>query len=710
MVNQATVRPASTAAWPRASQKWRLAGAGGAADAQVLPAVRPIPGCAARAGSVRGIEEACSVPGVEGLAGGERGALAAGAQGGRVPAGGLLGEQDPDDLGGVPALRFGGGRRPRRMARRMCGSFSRRVSSIGLGRAGPPAGAGDTAGGVGSGVVPVTRRSRFGLGGAERGPGGGAGLQAVGSRWRRAGSVVVAGAGGRGSRSGRSRRTGRRARRCPSARSTRPRAVQLGQRDGLGHLAPDPRAPRRRRPRPASGRAPAPRARNAASSAVRGPRRPFAGARGWRGRRVVLVADRGLPGVGARVAGDLGRAAVGVDDGDDRVRRRGTRTQTRASTSWCGHRVRARPRTQIGGVPVHPPGRAERDRERLRPERVQPGLFLGEHLDRCPAGLPVQPGVDLVAELPTGRLQLGRTMRYSSQQVRLGRHQIGLCDPHRRLRPALGLRVRRHAGADRHPVVPARRPRSAGCRTATPATCSTVTVFSLSVSAYVGTPPSRRSVASRQATIVGSVLSQHRRSRPGTATRPATRTQHRPPAADRAGPSPQSHCSHSPGSVTHGRNTRRCPARKPRLHLGHRPAGRALPAGEPHRRPAARAPRRRGPCPFERATNSSILSRYVVDRPGPVLPADRRLPRLPQLHIPGHRVVVTPGQLGRRPVTAREVVRLQNLHDLLAPLHRPTISTVTSLDHRGDIWPSTGRSLAITGAVNGRLRGVWTGR
>ena len=32
------------------------------------------------------------------------------------------------------------------------------------------------------------------------------------------------------------------------------------------------------------------------------------------------------------------------------------------------------------------------------------------------------------------------------------------------------------------------------------------------------------------------------------------------------------------------------------------------------------------------------------------------------------------------------------------------------LDHRGDIWPPAGRTLAITGAANGRLRGVWTGR
>ena len=40
------------------------------------------------------------------------------------------------------------------------------------------------------------------------------------------------------------------------------------------------------------------------------------------------------------------------------------------------------------------------------------------------------------------------------------------------------------------------------------ATCSVVTVFSLSVSLYVGQPPNRRSVVSMQAITVGSDLSR----------------------------------------------------------------------------------------------------------------------------------------------------------------------------------------------------------
>jgi hypothetical protein len=93
------------------------------------------------------------------------------------------------------------------------------------------------------------------------------------------------------------------------------------------------------------------------------------------------------------------------------------------------------------------------------------------------------------------------------------------------------------------------------------------------------------------------------------------------------------------------------------------------------------------------------LVQVVVDRPGPVLSRHDRLTRGAQRRIPGHGVVVTPGQLGRRAVTPGEVVRLQNLHDLLAPLHRQTIAAGLLLwitgeisgRQRGDRWPSPGR-------------------
>src|SRR3546814_7299051 len=59
-------------------------------------------------------------------------------------------------------------------------------------------------------------------------------------------------------------------------------------------------------------------------------------------------------------------------------------------------------------------------------------------------------------------------------------------------------------------------------------------------------------------------------------------------------------------------------------------------------------------------------------------PAVRRLPRSAHLHIPGHRVVITPSQLRRRPITTREVVRLQNFHDLPARFHPPSVAGTES--------------------------------
>ncbi len=84
-----------------------------------------------------------------------------------------------------------------------------------------------------------------------------------------------------------------------------------------------------------------------------------------------------------------------------------------------------------------------------------------------------------------------------------------------------------------------------------------MTVFSLSVSAYTGTPPIRRSITSRHAISVGSV-----RSHVGSTTRNRDHASHAqnssvprgsPSGPGTSGPLPQSHCSHNPGSVIHGR-------------------------------------------------------------------------------------------------------------------------------------------------------------
>src|SRR5260370_8784487 len=89
-----------------------------------------------------------------------------------------------------------------------------------------------------------------------------------------------------------------------------------------------------------------------------------------------------------------------------------------------------------------------------------------------------------------------------------------------------------------------------------------VTVFSLSVSTYVGAPPTLRSVTSSAANTLGIVLS-----RSASTTRNRDQASH---AQNRivftpsmTGPSPKSYCSHIPGSVTHGRCTRTPPDLNP---------------------------------------------------------------------------------------------------------------------------------------------------
>src|SRR5439155_14032868 len=91
-------------------------------------------------------------------------------------------------------------------------------------------------------------------------------------------------------------------------------------------------------------------------------------------------------------------------------------------------------------------------------------------------------------------------------------------------------------------------------------------------------------------------------------------------------------------------------------------------------------------------------------------PGFRALPGLTQLHIPGHRVVITPSQLRRSAVTAREGIRLENLHDLPALLHRrilinrhPNVITGEIPGRqRGDRWPPPGCNWPPIGTFNWR--------
>jgi hypothetical protein len=107
MVNQATVISASTAACPSASQKCDLPVPDGPQMQRFsLRCTHSSVFSASWVG--RGMVDACSSQSPKVLPAGNVARFAAGAQVGRVPAGGLLGQQDPHDLGRVPALGFGG--------------------------------------------------------------------------------------------------------------------------------------------------------------------------------------------------------------------------------------------------------------------------------------------------------------------------------------------------------------------------------------------------------------------------------------------------------------------------------------------------------------------------------------------------------------------------------------------------------------------------
>ena len=230
----------------------------------------------------------------------------------------------------------------------------------------------------------------------------------------------------------------------------------------------------------------------------------------------------------------------------------------------------------------------------------------------------MDPGVDLVAELAAGRLQLGERAGTRSQQVRLRRHQIGLRDPHRGLRPALGLRIGRHARADRHPVVPAdldhfRMPhRDPGDVLGGHG----LLVVGQRIGRHPAEPAQRRIQAAdhRRQRLVQD-RQHHPEPRPGQPRAP----QLRPPARDPR-PSPQSHCSHSPGSGDPRPEHPPMPGPIRVLRRGHRPAGRAFTTREPHRQQPFVDHIRADPA--VRALHQLLdLRQELVDRFRPRLPA-----------------------------------------------------------------------------------------
>ena len=312
-VNQATCSPVSTACWPRASRRNVLPVPDGPQTTRFSRRCDPFQGAQRLLG--RGRDRGrLGLPGVEGLAGGER----------RPRPGGWR-------------ARSGPGRRPPRRAGR---GGPRRVPSVGPWRWRAPRGRGGGCGAAAAGAAaprrrraaaappgsPVAGTERAGAAGgrarltrldllaglaggggsAERGPPGGALGQGAGPR-RPGGSGRCRGAwrGGPGSRPGRPRRTGRgpRRARAPSRPRWR-RTAWPGRRRSaiLTRILVVPAAAASISHSPA----PSPRARNSASAAFLAVGlRSSAPGRG--GREVRVVDPRAARG-GAGVAGDLDRA------------------------------------------------------------------------------------------------------------------------------------------------------------------------------------------------------------------------------------------------------------------------------------------------------------------------------------------------------------------------------------------------------------------
>ncbi len=280
--------------------------------------------------------------------------------------------------------------------RRMCGSRSRRSSAS---RSSGSGGAAGTPTAMGHSLLSAVTRHAHAVdvidviaggvagrgGGAEGGPAGGALGQGAGPHRRGAVGPRWCGRGGPGSRPGRPRRTGRGPRRgrAPSRRPCWRTASPVAT---AAPSSPASSSCRRRRPRVNHSRAPSPRARNSASAALRAigfrPSAPAGAGGKW------LVIDLRAARCGPRVAGDLDRP------GRRRARRRScssapcpwTRTHTVWPSSRGGHGVLAALEGHHRRLGRHGAGHPERDGVRRSGSGCSRAAFLGEHLDRVPAG------------------------------------------------------------------------------------------------------------------------------------------------------------------------------------------------------------------------------------------------------------------------------------------------------------------------------------
>ncbi len=253
---------------------------------------------------------------------------------------------------------------------------------------------------------------------------------------------------------------------------------RLRGRDGLGHFDPRPGGarccgrgqPHPRRPRPGRGTRPPSRYRPWVSAPaprrgrVGSARRAWPDCPGWRGdggrarparcpRRARR--PRPPPRLGCAPAPTRSARAAGGAPSTPRP--------ARSPSPVFTPTVRVTPNDTVRGAAGSGCSRA----------RCSTSMSIGaRRVTRCTRALTVS------GEHRARLLQLDERGVLLAQVGVLG-DQIGLGEFHRRLRPALACRIRRLTGVHPHRVVPGN-PTVAGLRTAIPATCSMVTVFSLS--------------------------------------------------------------------------------------------------------------------------------------------------------------------------------------------------------------------------------------
>ena len=306
--------------------------------------------------------------------------------------------------------------------------------------------------------------------------------------------------------------------------------------------------------------------------------------------------------------------------------------------------------------------------------RVQPGPLDLQPLRRDRARLPVHPPVHHHAELLACPRQLSEAP-VALQQVRLRGHQVGLGDPHRRLRPALGLRVIRDARMHRHPVMPAHGDdlRMADRNPGDMLDGDRLLVISQRINRHPADPPQH-----------------HVQARDQRRQRPVPHGQHHPEPRPRQPRAEQQRPPRQPVRPRHHRALAPVPLQpQPRLS-DPRPV---RPAVHParHRAFAAATARRvvrsfpvnpiaasrsctmsARTLPSERSTHSSTLPRNGSISFG-LAPAPSPACQIPGQRIPAHRLRIRLAQRRRRMRDASRIKRFENFHDLpVRLLHGPS--------------------------------------